>query len=116
MKMSIAITQMMHQKNDRNVQINYEITRKYESILLLYVCFFYASLICVLSVNQQIFTIETESATDETTASSNSLNLLNQIQHILVINKLYVAPIDFLFGILFLFHFKDMLPKYNHNK
>lgn len=35
--------------------------------------------------------------------------LFDQIQYILVIDKLYVAPIDFFFRVFFLFHLKDML-------
>lgn len=41
-------------------------------------------------------------------------NLLNQIQHILVINKLDVAPVYLLFSVLFLLHFKHMLQTYNY--
>ena len=36
-------------------------------------------------------------------------HLLNEIQHILVVNKLYVAPINFFLRVFFLFHFKNVL-------
>lgn len=42
-------------------------------------------------------------------ASSTNCYPFNQIQHILVINKLNVAPIDFFFCIFFLLHLEDML-------
>jgi hypothetical protein len=50
-----------------------------------------------------------ENYRNETQCQEKVKDLLNQIQHILVINKFYVAPVDFFFCIFFLFHFKYML-------
>lgn len=41
------------------------------------------------------------------------MHLLNEIQDILVINKVNVTPVDGLLGIFFLFHFEDMLQSIN---
>lgn len=36
-------------------------------------------------------------------------NLFNKIQNILIVNKFNVAPLNGLFGVLFLFHLEDVL-------
>lgn len=41
--------------------------------------------------------------------NKNLRHLLDEFQHILVINKFYVTPVDLFFGIIFLLHFEDVL-------
>lgn len=36
-------------------------------------------------------------------------NLFDEIQYILIIDELNIAPVDFFFGVFFLLHFKNML-------
>ena len=43
-------------------------------------------------------------------------NLLNKIKNILVVNKLYVTPINFFTSVFFLFHLKNMLPNWEFAK
>lgn len=45
----------------------------------------------------------------QTVAIINNTNLFNELQNILIVNKLNVAPINFFLRILLLLHFKHML-------
>ena len=42
-------------------------------------------------------------------------NLFKEIKNILIINKLYVTPVNFFFCILFLLHLENMLSNINSN-
>jgi len=57
----------------------------------------------------KIKNIEKQQATIQNMMACKENYLLNEIKNILVVNELNITPINFFFGVLFLFHLKDML-------